>query len=242
MEQAKNPNHFTIPVTAWGEFLAKLAKLNKRAAKLGCEKITFEVIAEGETERSHTFKTHDGEYTKHYKVKTKTIELTGKAPKLEGFQFVAKIEYLSDNKSVLFHSVPGSEIKIDDRFRTLRPSTCEHCNKVRRRAETFVVLNVETGKQTQVGRQCLADFTGINSPQALAAKASWLSSFSDLQEESERWWDGSMQPSLTVRGSSGRPATVSATVNRHFSHLTSIRPHRGGRVRKIDETRQARTL
>lgn len=25
-----------------------------------------------------------------------------------------------------------------------------------------VVLNVETGKQTQVGRQCLADFTGIN--------------------------------------------------------------------------------
>ena len=38
MEQT---NQFTIPVTAWGDFLAKLAKLNKRAKKLGCDPITF---------------------------------------------------------------------------------------------------------------------------------------------------------------------------------------------------------
>jgi hypothetical protein len=183
-------NHFTIPMTAWGEFVAKITKLNKRAKKLGCEPITYELLGEGETERSHTFKTEDGEYTKYYKVKTRTIELHGKAPKIEGFAFVAKIEYLSDNKSVLFHSVPGSEIKIDERFRTLKPSICEHCHKVRSRKETFVVLNIETGAQTQVGRQCLADFTGINTPEKLAAMASCLSSYSDLREESERWWGG----------------------------------------------------
>lgn len=183
-------NHFTIPMTAWGDFVAKITKLNKRAVKLGCEPIKFEIVGEGETERHHTFKDCGGEYTKAYRVKTRTIELRGAAPKLDGWQFIARIEYLSDSKSTLFHSVPGSEVKIDERFRVLKPSTCEHCNKVRSRKDTFVVRNIETGVQTQVGRQCLADFTGINRPEDIAARASWLHTFSDLRDESERWWGG----------------------------------------------------
>lgn len=183
-------NQFTIPMSAWGDFVAKIGKLNKRAKKLGCEPIIFEILSEEEVRRSHTFKTADGEYTKEYRSKARTIELRGSAPKLAGFEFIARIEYLSDAKSVLFHQVPGCEIKIDDRFRSLKPSTCEHCNKVRSRKDTFVVRNVETGIQTQVGRQCLADFTGIDTPEAIAAKASWLSTYSDLREESERWWGG----------------------------------------------------
>jgi hypothetical protein len=183
-------NQFTIPMTAWQDFVAKIAKLNKRAAKLGCEPISYEVLSEGEVRRSHTFKTADGEYTKEYRSKARTIELRGAAPKLEGWQFIARIEYLSDAVSVLFHSVPGNEIKIDDRFRSMRPGTCEHCKKWRMRRDCFVVRNADTGTQTQVGRQCLADFTGINTPQAIAAKASWLSTFSDLRDESERWWGG----------------------------------------------------
>lgn len=188
-EQPETPtNRYTIPVTSWPDFVAKLAKLNKRAKRLGCEPVTYEVVAEGWTIRSHTFKTEDGEYTKEYKVKTRTIDLFGSAPKLEGFRFIARIEYLSDGKSTLFHTVPGSTEKIDERFRTLKPWVCEHCNKVRTRRETFVVMKVETGAQTQVGRQCLADFTGINTPEAIAAKASWLSSFSDLREQCEGWF------------------------------------------------------
>ena len=183
-------NHFTIPMTAWGDFVAKVAKLNKRAAKLGCDPIKFEILAEGETDRRHTFKDCGGEYTKVYRVKTRTIELRGTAPKLDGWQFIARIEYLSDSESTLFHSVPGSDVKIDERFRTLKASTCEHCNKIWTRKDTFVVRNVETGVQTQVGRQCLADFTGINRPEDIAARASWLHTFSDLREESERWWGG----------------------------------------------------
>jgi hypothetical protein len=183
-------NQFTIPMTAWGEFVAKIAKLNKRAAKLGCEPIKFTILSESEVRRTHTFRTADGEYTKEYRCKARTIELEGSAPRIEGWQFIARIEYLSDSKSTLFHTVPGVDVKIDERFRTLNPSVCEHCNKTRSRKDTFVVRNAETGVQTQVGRQCLADFTGINTPQAVAAKASWLSSFSDLREESERWWGG----------------------------------------------------
>src|SRR5690606_20273117 len=43
---------------------------------------------------------------------------------------------------------------------------CQHCGKVRRRLETFVLVNDE-GAHKQVGRNCLADF--CRSPEAAAA-------------------------------------------------------------------------
>jgi len=103
-------------------------------------------------------------------------------------QFIAKVEYLSDSKSVLFHTVPGANVKINERFRELKPSICEHCNKSRMRSETFIVCNTITGEQKQVGRNCLADFTGIHTPQQLAGKASWLQSFQNLKEELGEYW------------------------------------------------------
>jgi hypothetical protein len=175
-------NTFTIPMTTWHDFTAKIDKLNKRARKLGCEPITFTILNHKQVEYRHTFKNEDGEYTRAYMVDARTVALTGMAPKLEGFAFIAKVEYLSDDKSVLFHTVPGSGVKIDERFRSMKPHVCEHCNKSRVRRETFIVQEIESGRQMQVGRQCLADFTGITNPEAIAQRASWLSGFSDLRD------------------------------------------------------------
>lgn len=193
-------NKLTVPLSSWDEFRTKLAKLNKRAAKLGCEPVSYTVLKEENVKRYHTFKDADGEHTKEYLIPARIIALNGTAPKLEGFEFIARIEYLSDGKSTLFHTVPGTETKIDERFRKLTPAVCEHCHKIRRRNDTFVVREIATGKQTQVGRQCLADFTGIHSVKELLARASWLNSFSDLREEGERWWSGHFAERLdTVR-------------------------------------------
>jgi hypothetical protein len=108
---------------------------------------------------------------------------------IEGFEFLAKIEYLSDGKSVLFHTVPGTATKVDERFRELTPATCEHCKKVRRRTETFVVREVATDKQMQVGRNCLADYTGIATPEKIAAAAQWIGSFVSLRDEIDGWYE-----------------------------------------------------
>src|SRR5262245_3289062 len=96
-------NHFEIPVTAWPVFERKIAQLNKRAGKLGCEPITYKVVEVREVERTRTYKTFDGEHSKKYKVLANIVELHGAAPMVEGWQFIAKIEYLSDDKSTLFH-------------------------------------------------------------------------------------------------------------------------------------------
>lgn len=181
-------NQFTIPLPAWGEFTAKIAKLNKKAAKLGCEPITYDFLGEHQVEMRHYWKVDGEERSREYKVPAKVILLHGSAPKLEGFKFIARIEYLSDRKTTLFHTVPGTDTKIDERFRSLGAGICEHCKTQRYRKDCFVVEEVATGIQTQVGRQCLADFTGINTPGQIAAKASWLSVYEQLRGDNERMW------------------------------------------------------
>lgn len=195
MEPTEKPetpeNQFTIPVPHWGEFQDKINKLNKRAAKLGCEPIRIEHLGEHQVEMRRYWKVEGQERSRRYKVPAKVILLHGTAPRLEGFKFIARIEYLADRVTTLFHTVPGTETKIDERFRTLGAGTCEHCKTQRFRKDCFVVEDA-AGVQTQVGRQCLADFTGINDPQRLAAKATWLASFEDLRGDGERMWTAHM--------------------------------------------------
>lgn len=182
---------FTIPVTAWTDFQADLAKLNKRAAKLGCDPITATVLRHEKVKRQHTVVDGTWQRTREYECDAIVIALDGVAPRLNGWEFLARVEYLSDGASVLFHSVPVSTgAVVDDRFRSLRPDTCEHCNKVRRRNDTFIVRNVESGEQKQVGRQCLADFTGINDPRIAAAAASRLHTYESIREGADHCWRG----------------------------------------------------
>lgn len=181
---------YAIPLTHWADFIARMHKLNRKAAKLGCEPVKITVVEQRKVERRHHWKVDGQEHSRAYMVDAKIIDVEGKAPQLAGYQFVAKVEYLSDGASVLFHTVPGCDVKIDERIRSLRPSVCEHCAKIRRRAETFVVRNIATGEQKQVGRNCLADFTGINTPEKIAGMTKWLYTFSNLDAEIDGYWGG----------------------------------------------------
>lgn len=56
-------------------------------------------------------------------------------------------------------AVPGEELPSDVREWTLR---CDKCGTSRRRTETFIVKNEATGEVKNVGRNCLADFLGVD--------------------------------------------------------------------------------
>jgi hypothetical protein len=184
------PNEFPIPTDCFAEFTAAIAKINRKAKRLGCEPITFTVLRRDPIERTKVTEVNGVQRIRTYKVPAITVALHGETPTVGDHQFIAKVEYLSDAKSVLFHTVPGSEIKVDDRFRSLRPSVCEHCNKARLRKDTFIVRNVVTGEQRQVGRQCLNDFTGLLTVAQLTLKASWLTTFSKITDEIDSYWRG----------------------------------------------------
>lgn len=188
----QNDREFAIPLDCWKDFLKVIKKLNNKAKRLGCEPVTYDFLGQKEVTRTFYFtvETEHGkeERSRRCKVQANVIYLHGENPKLEGFNFIARVEYLSDGVSTLFHTVPGNNVKIDERFRGLGLHVCEHCNKVRRRNDVFIVEEIATGKQTQVGRQCLADFTGITDPRRLVGATSRLSIFNDLRDASGGWW------------------------------------------------------
>lgn len=117
------------------------------------------------------------------------VEVTGMAPKLAGWTFVATLQH--EEGGTILRSVPTVELPEGTLkpYRTATPA-CDHCKAKRRRNDTFVVRH-DDGAIKQVGRNCLADFTGCKSPQTLAAIAEYLAAAAGVAEEYEGGGGGS---------------------------------------------------
>jgi hypothetical protein len=111
------------------------------------------------------------------------VEVTGATPKLAGWTFVATLQH--EEGGTILRAVPTVELPEGalKPYREAVPS-CDHCGYKRRRNDTFVVRN-DAGTMKQVGRNCLADFTGCKSPQAVASMAEYLAAAAGVAEEFE---------------------------------------------------------
>lgn len=176
------PDTYTIPTYQFGDFVTRIAKLNRKAKRLGCLPASYQVVGET-TIKVPTPEDFESD-EKFYEIPAKIVSVAGTAPQVGDHQLLARIEYLGDGeKSKLFHTVPGTDIKVDERFRGLSAHVCEHCNTSRVRRDTFVVRNTIDGEQLQVGRNCLADFIGGVSPEQIAANAAYLKLFDNIGGE-----------------------------------------------------------
>jgi hypothetical protein len=97
------------------------------------------------------------------------VTVEGERPQIKDWEFVATIDH-TDELNII-RGVPGAG-DIPVRYRKSLP-ICDHCKTTRRRTETFVLRNVNTEEYKQVGRNCLADFFGGDSPQEMAAYLEW---------------------------------------------------------------------
>lgn len=152
---------FSVPEVNYFRLVEKIANLNKKAVKLGTSPITLDVID-----------SHFEEYTNpegdKLPVKVINIEVVGESPKLNGWQFAAKLEH-TEAGNVMYSLIDGD---LPARFRTVEPR-CEHCQTNRNRINTYVVVN-EASEFKQVGSSCLKDFTGHANPERLAQWAEHL--------------------------------------------------------------------
>jgi len=164
-----------IPGQNLGKLQKKIEALARRAAKLGSPDVGMEIL-EGYQDITNP----DGTVTRLCRVR-----ITGEAPRLNGWRFVAKLQHLSEGNVV--RAVPGEDVP--GRFSTAEP-WCEHCNTRRHRKDTFVVARGDEYKQ--VGSSCLADFTGHGSPNAAAKAAECLVQAIELCDEAtaDGWADG----------------------------------------------------
>jgi len=150
----------------------KLAKLNKKASKLGCEPIVCTVLGEVMVQ----IKSND-EDEKPRLEKRIEVSVIGKAPKLNGWSIAAVIEH-SEVGNILRAVPPFSAEAFNAQFRT-SSAICEHCGFDRKRKDTYIVKH-DDGRQAQVGRTCLKDFTGHASPEGIATWAEIISCLEEL--------------------------------------------------------------
>ena len=160
---------YAIPEGNIERLREKIARVQRKCTRYGC---TFNYAETGEEFR--TVKGADGEQEVQRYI---TVDASGVAV-LNGWRFVATLEHTSTGNVV--RSVEGAP-EVPARYYTCSPY-CEHCKVDRWRKSSFIVQNVSTGEFKQVGKNCLADFTGGMSAETVAQ---W-ESLRHLMEESEQ--------------------------------------------------------
>ena len=154
----------------------KLAKLNKRAIKLGGSPI--ELVDTGRYEDETIKDDITGLVTSVRRFHYCTV--TGEAPSFNGWTLGAVVEHTTEGN--ILRKAPGVTAELTQ-FRT-GAQHCDHCKQARYRIETFVVLH-DNGEQKLVGRNCLRDFLGHQSPSQLASLAEIVFSVGEMCEASE---------------------------------------------------------
>lgn len=148
-----------IKAAAAAEVLEKVAKLNKRAAKLGCAQIRCEISAARITRQGAVC----------------TVVIAYDDIVIGGYTVVAKIEHTPAGNVIANLGMENAAAW------THAPSRCEHCNTTRRRAATYILRSMDG--DIQVGKTCLKDYTGHDAASALAGAeigAEIRGMFSDL--------------------------------------------------------------
>jgi hypothetical protein len=206
--QTNEPRVYKVPEINLRTLNEKIAKLNRRAAKLGVEPVTLTKVGEEQEKEVSSFLIVEDTTTKRF-VATDCVPrdgekftgrvrllhlfiVTGVTPKLAGWEFLGKIEVVRDEEGKvignLLRLVPDAVAPSE--YRNIRP-WCDHCNVDRRWAETFIIKH-ESGQHKQVGRRCLSDFLGGVSPEQVAAHAEYLLNIDGLMGDSEEseWGNG----------------------------------------------------
>lgn len=124
------------------------------------------------------------------------LVVTGQAPTVGRYRFLARVEFLDG--APLLTTAPDAEGRLHHRFRAT-DRRCEHCRHDRQRNDVYVVENLETGEQMQVGRTCLRDFLGTDTPAGVAQRFEFWNLVSDRQREEGGYASASISVHSAVR-------------------------------------------
>lgn len=186
----KDMNSYIIPADRLPLVQDLVAKVARKAAKIQAkgvladitpigiqvgERSTRKVMGEGGVERREVF-FH--------------VTITGSAPRLAGWTFVATLQH--EEEGTVIRTVPTVELEEGalKAYRAAKP-VCDHCDIKRKRNDTFIVRN-EVGDLKQVGRNCLGDFLGTTSPQDAARLADLLTGLDEVLSDGS--WGGGSGP------------------------------------------------
>lgn len=137
----------TIPSVNREGAVKRIIKLQRKAAKLGLEPVSYTVSDE------YFVSVGVDDNGKKIMVGKVDIVITGDTPVLEGWIILAYVERSEDGDIV---APLHEDFVLPVAFRNY--SACEHCNTNRARKHTYIIQNVETKEMMQVGKSCMKDF------------------------------------------------------------------------------------
>lgn len=169
-------NIFAIVTWNLQSFIEHMEKLVKKAQKLGCDAVGFEVL--DSFEREVVRETYDGHYKQ--KISYTNVRVFGAAPKFAGWSLIGRLDFKSVPGSTVRAMVPGHECPTE--FHAVEPGRCDHCKTSRRRNDSFLVQH-EDGRVVVVGRTCIRDFLGNESPENIAALATCIAEIGSMGDD-----------------------------------------------------------
>lgn len=159
----------TVPESGYQYLESMAKKLNKKASKWKVPPIEINVI---KTENipvkglSQIFRNGQWEFPIIGYKKNFTVQIIGKSPRVEGFEFIAKIQHTPEGN--LLNYAPGASTKqLPTEYRTAH-GDCDICKQKRERFNTFILqltkLDIDrfpdkkSGDFVMVGSSCLERF------------------------------------------------------------------------------------
>lgn len=126
-------------------------------------------------------------------VKIKYLEVAAEGKVEHGpWEFVAVLEHQSSGNVIRNYN---KSIEVPERYRTCGP-TCEHCNKIRSRKDTYIIFNNDTQEFKQVGTGCLKEYTqGLDAEEV----ARYISLFDTLIQGEAVSGSGSFERYFNIR-------------------------------------------
>jgi len=164
---------YEIPSANLPAFEVRFKKLSIAAKRCG---VAIAYAVERTFLRSVVLTGNDG-VRHHEKRLYHAVRVSGPAPCFDGWRLLGRLDYKTAAPATLRMMVPGAVCPPD--FYTVDRGRCDHCKLDRRRNDAFLVQH-DNGRTIVVGRTCLRDFLGHESPADIAAQATVLARLGGL--------------------------------------------------------------
>ncbi|CAG9184373.1 ankyrin repeat domain-containing protein [Cupriavidus pampae] len=193
MSQDTFSRTYAIPVENLGRVRQTIARINKRAAKLGMQPIGLQV-SEPKLQRITRVSIQANETVgQEIMANVSDVTVTGEKPVLSGYAFVAKLDFSAGSTPLVL----GME-ETPAQYRECAPD-CDQCKTTRDRNTTFVLREIATDRHLQVGSTCLTDFFNGDDPFAKTACLQVLVEMHDDLTECEEYSRGADAELLPVK-------------------------------------------
>jgi len=163
------------------DFLHEIARLNKKAARIGCAQITL--VDNGKVNKTRTVVDVDDEGNENvrtYPVDVQHYTITLPDPENCAWSPIVKItpvENGGEKHASFAEPMPAGTQADADAWKAADPMNCDHCHTRRGRLISYVVRNKTDGRTLQLGRNCFEDYVGKDTLRALEFQAVIVSFF-----------------------------------------------------------------